>query len=216
MNHESINRQTRRVVDVHRAEAYLGSLTDEEIDRLLNERQQNVSLRWAECRKKFRMLFMALNRENGRNLPRDTFDIRLNSEIIGNDTVDTYARIRRNRKDDSYDVRPFTRNGRIEDHEFEGEQFSGTYTYRYGTYYSKSAKLSVDHDEPEPVIKLERINGYIAAPDNIKNKAALLAAIDGLVSPSLENIEETLNIIVQAALDSQLNPDLVDRLRLEH
>lgn len=182
-------------------------MSTEEVDILISDKVQNVSIRWALCRKSFRMLFMALNRGNGPNMPQDSFDIRVGHEMIGDVPFDTIVRIVRDRQTGSFITRPFTRSGRIESYEYEPERFGDTYNYRYGTHHSKSARLSIDHDAPDPTIRLERLEGKLITDMDMAAKAAFIAGMTGMVDPAIERTEETLIFITACAMDAELNPD---------
>ncbi len=210
----SIDRLSRHIKNVPRIEANLAALTLEEIDDLLEERVSHASTRWELCNHSFRMLFMAISR--GSRLPIDSFEVRLAREEIGVDSIDTWARVWRDRKNDTFNVKPFTRNGRIEDHGFQTEQFGDTFNYRYGTYNSKSAKLEVSHDTPDPIIRLTRIEGKLVDNMTLSAKSIYLGALEDIVMPMLDNTEETLQLICQSALNEQLNPDLAAKLRLDN
>lgn len=214
MDQHSIERMTRHIKDVPRIEANFADLDQDEIDKLLNEHVAYASTRWEQCNRSFRMLFMGLNR--GNKLPVDSFNIRIGQEQIGDKTIDTFVRIWRDRRNNSFNVKPFTRNGRIEDHEFETERFEDTFYYRYGTYRSKSVKLEVDHDAPDPIIRLTRVEGKLIDEMTTATKAVYLSALDDVVTPMLENTEETLEFVCQCVLDPGLNPDHARKLHLDH
>lgn len=212
MNQESIDQMTRHIKDVPRIEARLAELTPEEIDQLVTEKQSTASIRWAQCRRSFQMLFMIMSR--GNKLPVDSFEVKLSSEQIGSDTVDVCARVWRDRRDGTFNVRPFTRNGHVEDRSFATETFGDTFNYRYGTHLSKSATLEVDHDDPDTLIHLTRVEGKLVDETTPQNKAIYLSALESLVMPSLDDIQDTLMLVSEAARDPELNPDHAEKYRL--
>ena len=216
MNHESLNRGTQHVIDVYRIKTQFESMSAEEVDILVFNKVQDVSMRWALCRKSFRMLFTALNRGNGPNMPQDSFDIRVGHEMIGDTPFDTYVRVCRERKTGSFIIRPFTRTGIIESHEYESERFDDSYSYRYGTYHSRSAKLSIDHDTPEPTIRLDRVEGGLVSEMDTNAKATFMAAMATMVDSHLGQTEESLMLITSSAMDPELNPTFASKFQIEH
>ncbi len=214
MDMSSIDRAVRHIKDVPRIEAEFVDLTPEEIERRVEERQAIASVRWTQCHLSFQMLFMAMSR--GNKMPLDRFELRLSSEQIGDDIVDTCVRVWRDRKNDTFNTKPFTRNGRIEDHNFTTEVFGDTYNYRFGTYFSKAATLKMNRDDPEATIYLARVDGYPVETMSLRDKAIFLGALEGLVIPSLHETEHTLALLTQAAMDPDLNPKSAQRFRIEH
>lgn len=214
MDQNSIDRTVKHIKDVPRIEARFAQLTLEEIDQLVDVHQTIMSVRLAQCRRSFQMLFMVMSK--GHKMPVGSFDILLGSEQIGDATIDTYARVERDKSKNTFSVRPFTRNGRIEDHEFTTETFGDTFRYKYGTYFSKSATLEVDHDDPDSTIRLTRVEGQLVTEMTTKEKALFLSALDNLVAPHIEDTENTLILLHQAALDTTLNPDIAERFRIHY
>lgn len=214
MNYESLNRDTKHVTDVVRIEAQFESMSTEEVDILILDKVQNISIRWAQCRKSFRTLFMTFNRGNGHNMPQDRFDIRIGNEIIGDMPVETFVRVYRDRRTDAFITHPYTRVGAIESHEYTTERFDDTYHYRYGTHHSKSAKISINHDMPEPTIRLERVDGKLIMDMDISAKAVFVAGLTSHVDPLIERTEETLILLSSAAMDSELNPELAEKFKM--
>lgn len=210
MDRESVDKQTRHVKDVRRLEAQLTALTPEQSRALLVERQQTTSIRWESCDNSFRMLFSALNR--GNKFPVDKFDIRLEKD--DSVSIDTYVRVWRDRRTNTFNVRPYTKNGPIEDHGFEKESFGSIYVYRHGTHFAASATLVVHHDDVHPQIKLERIEGKLVQELAPKSTAIFLSAIENHVLPMLEDTEDTLILIWGAVLDNNLNPTHAATVRL--
>lgn len=214
MNQESIDSQTRHVNDVHRIEMYFASLSDEQIDTLIHEHQYNLSVRWEQCRRSFQMLFIGLNR--GNHMPVDNFEIRTSREATSGVDFETMVRVWRDRKNNTFNVRPFTRRGRIDNYEFDTESFGDSFVYHYGTHRSKTARLSVDHDDPDSTIKLERIDGKLIREPSAYSKAVLLTALDDYVAPIMDNTEETLALLYNCALDPDLNPAHYKHLQLRN
>lgn len=213
MNPESIHAHTRHVTDVLSIETQIASLTDQEKQALINERRSLYSIRWAQCNRSFRMLFMTLNR--GNRWPSDSFTITLRQESFNGITVETCVRVWRDRKSETFNIKPFTRQGTVENHEFSAEVFSSIYEYTYGTHHSKKAKLIVDTDGPEPLIDLQRIDGQLV--DNpIRYASVYLSALDNHIAPAIENTEDSLIMIHQAVLDERLNPNLALSARSGH
>lgn len=205
MDRQSIERQTKHVKDVSRIELQLRTLTPEQSRELFIERQSTASIRWESCDNSFRTLFMALSRGNRR--PVDKFDIRIAAGSADDTATDTYVRVWRDRRTSTFNVRPFTKNGPIEDHTFEKETLSSIYIYRHGTNFAKSATLVVHHDDIHPKIRLERIEGKEVIQQTPLSTAIFLSAIDNYVLPSLEDTEDTLMLIWDAVLNHDLNPD---------
>jgi hypothetical protein len=214
MNHESLNRGNKHVTDALRIKTQFENISTEEVDILIKDKVQNLSARWTLCRKSFRMLFMALNRGNGHNLPQDSFDIRVGHEMIGDTTFDTYVRLHRERKSGAFIIRPFTRTDGIESHEYEPERFEDTFTYRYGTHRSKTAQLSIDHDTPDPTLRLERLQGYLVSDMNDTAKSAFVAGMINAVAPIIDRTEESLIFLTSSVMDPELNPDHAGKFRL--
>lgn len=212
MDNRSIDRQTKHVRDVSRIESQLAGLTPEQSSELLAERQTTASIRWESCDNSFRMLFMALNRGNKR--PVDKFDIRINTGDNDGVAIDTYVRVWRDRHTNTFNVRPFTKQGAIEDHGFNKETFGGIYIYRHGTNFARTATLVVDGDGVRPVINLERIEGKKPTELTPQITAVYLSALENHVMPLLEDTEDTLILVWDAILDTTLNPTLAETVHV--
>lgn len=213
MDRESVDRQTKHVRDVSRIESQLNTLTPEQSRDLLTERQTTASIRWESCNNSYRTLFMALNRRN--KTPVDKFDIKIAAGSSDNTAIDTYIRVWRDRRTSTFNVRPFTKNGPIEDHSFNKETFGSTYIYRHGTSFAKTATLVVNHDDVHPLIHLERIEGKKVTEQTSLSAAIFISSIDNHILPLIEDTEDTLLLIWDAVLNHGLNPDHAATVRLE-
>lgn len=211
----SIENRSRHIMDVRRIESELDKLTPDEVDHRLDEKKSQAAIRWEACLKSYAMLFMMLNRGNGNKLPEDSFEIRLKHEEFDGATYDTYVKIWRDRRDNSYHVKPFVDLGSgIIDSQFDTESFGGYYNYTHGTYHSKSARVHIDFDGAGPHVRLDRIEGRQVGELSDKAKAVFLAALENSVLPSLDSTEDTLAMVNNAVLDDELNPELAKRARL--
>lgn len=213
MDRESVDRQTKHVRDVSRIESQLSTLTPEQSRNWLVERQTTASIRWESCNNSYRTLFMALNRHN--KIPVDKFDIKIAAGSSDDTAIDTYIRVWRDRKTNTFNARPFTKSGPIEDHSFNKETFGSTYIYRHGTSFAKTATLVVNHDDVHPLIRLERIEGKQVIEQTPQSTAIFISSIDNHILPLLEDTEDTLLLIWDAVLNHDLNPDHAATVRLE-
>lgn len=210
MDRQSVDRQTKHVKDVRRIASQMTELTPEQTRDWVSERQSTASIRWESCDNSYRMLFMALNR--GNKYPVDKFDVRIESEeSIG---IDTYVRVWRDRRTNTFNAKPFTKQGAIEDHHFDTESFGGIYIYRHGTNFAGTATLVVNHDGVHPVINLERIEGKKQTIQTPQTDAIFLSALENLILPSLEDTEDTLILVWDAVLNDNLNPTLAAAVRM--
>lgn len=210
MNLESIQAHTRHVTDVLSIEMRIATLTEQQKQGLIEERRALYSVRWAQCDRSFRTLFSTLNR--GNRWPSDSFDITLQRELYDDTLIETCVRVWRDCKNKTFNIKPFTRQGNVENHEFSSEIFGAVYEYAYGTHHSKKARLIVDFEGPETLIDLQRIDGQLVE-NPIQYASAYLGALDHCIEPAIENTEDSLIMIHRAVLDERLNPEHATKVR---
>lgn len=216
MDRESVEKQTRHATNVRRIELQLATMSPEDIEKRVDTLTTVAAARWESCHRSFAGLIQTLNR--GNRLPIDSFNIRLKHEDVDNSPVDTYVHVWNDRKNGTYNVRPYLRlEGNIVDKSIDTEKFGSIYTYKYGTYYSQSAQVVMRYDGHEATATLTRINGYLVEADTLRTNAVFISALEDAVLPELENTENTLILIWGAVTDRELNPEHAYKVQLpEH
>ncbi len=213
----SVEKNTRYISDVQRIKAELETLSPTQKQERIEKEKERTAIRWRECRRSFAMMFMALNR--GNKFPEDCFTVKIDSKQYGNETYETYMGIWRSKDHSTYNVRPYVRRDEFihDGTAIDTESFGDTFDYRHGTYHSHSARVVFDNDSGEiPNVRLERINGYLVSKMADQEHAILLSALEEGITPILEQTEDTLTMIAEAMLNEDLNPDLVQKMRIEH
>ena len=201
MNSESLDKQTRHVSDVQRFEG----MPTEELESKLYESKTNTIDRWEGCNKSLKLLFDVLNSSNAGHL--DLYDIKTDEVSYNGSTFEKYIRIWKDRHTNEYKTKPKIRiDGFIDDYDFQDtESFGDTYEYRFGTAHSHVAKIKMQ-DITGGGIKLERSDGKIVSGLTHHESAILMSAMDGMILPSIEKIEDTLVMLWSAFVQDDLNP----------
>lgn len=213
MDRKSIEDHAKHISSVQRVNTELDALTPGEQLNRLESQKELALIKWLSCRREFAMLFMMLNR--GNRFPVDSFNVKIDSKVHGDQTYDTYVRVWRNKDHSTYHVKPYVDCGsNIIDHNFDTESFTGKYEYRYGTHRSHTANLEFQNDVDVVDVRFQRLDGYPVEDTTDKYNSIFLSALEDYVNPSLEITENTIALVAGSALKDDLNPEYANRVRL--
>lgn len=160
---------------------WLNSLTPEELIK-------NISDQWEHCDRSFKALFTQLNSVSIQ--PMSTFDIKVESKVVGTATIETYIRLWKD--GDANNIQRFiSANGSVIDRS-ETERFDKRSGYEM--LQNMRGNLTIRGDDIDPDVYL----------NDLKYK----------VYPSVVNTGDTLITLWDAVADESLNPVHAQAYRL--
>lgn len=204
MDHEPMDDDMKPSSDVQRFKKRFENQAPEDTEAEMKESRAHVIDRWESCNRSFMTLFEVLNSTSTH--PIDCFDIKTEEYRNNNSQFEErYLRVWKDQQDGSYKFRPRVRlDGIVEEYPELVERFGDTYEYTFGTADSYSAKVTIKNMYGDGV-KLEREDRVVSGLSQHET-AVMMAAIDGMILPSITNAEDALLQIWDAVSDGELNP----------